>query len=43
MFKMAVQQGRGKQKPEAYVFQYVEDSTDARTKLAGFFNIMSVY
>lgn len=40
---MAVQQGHSKRKAETYVFQYVEDLSDARTKVADFFNILGVY
>jgi hypothetical protein len=40
MFKKLVQRGRSKLDAEAYSFRYVEASSDARTKLAGFFNIL---
>ena len=40
MFKKAVQQGRSERRPEAYPLGYVEDLSDARTKLADFFNIL---
>jgi hypothetical protein len=40
MIKKAVQQGRSERKAEAYVFQYVEALSDARTKLAAFFSIL---
>jgi hypothetical protein len=40
MIKKAVQQGRSERRPEAYVVQYVEDLSDARTKLAAFFSIL---
>lgn len=40
MFKKAGQRGRGKRRSEAYVFRYVEGLSDARTKLADFFNIL---
>ena len=41
MFKKAVQRGRSERKGEAYFGPYVESLSDARTKLAGFFNILS--
>ena len=41
MFKKVVQQGRSKQRVEAYVFRYVENLSDARTQLAAFFNILA--
>jgi hypothetical protein len=40
MFKKAVQQGRSKREAEAYAGGYVEASSDARTPLADFFNIL---
>ncbi len=40
MFKKAVQRGRSERRGEAYSFRYVEPLSDARTKLAGFFNIL---
>src|SRR3989338_7708642 len=40
MFKKAAQQGRSKQEAEAYAGGYVEASSDARTPLADFFNIL---
>jgi hypothetical protein len=40
MFKKAVQRGRSEQRPEAYPLGYVEDLSDARTKLADLFNIL---
>jgi len=40
MFKKAVQQGRSEQRPEAYPLGYVEDLSDARTMLTGFFSIL---
>ncbi len=42
MFKKAFQQGRSEREPEAYLFPYVEDSSDARTQLEAFFNILLV-
>jgi hypothetical protein len=41
MFKKAVQRGRRERRGEAYFGPYVEPLSDARTKLAGFFNILS--
>ena len=41
MLKKAVQQGRSERRPEAYPLGYVEDLNDARTKLAGFFSILT--
>ncbi len=41
MFKKAVQRGRSERRGEAYFGPYVEPLNDARTKLAGFFNILS--
>jgi len=38
---MAVQRGRSEREPEAYGLMYVEGLSDARTKLAGIFNILS--
>jgi hypothetical protein len=38
LFKKAVQQGRRKRRGESYFEPYVEPLSDARTKLAGFFN-----
>jgi len=40
MFKKAVQRGRSEQRGEAYAIRYVEPLSDARTKLADFFNIL---
>jgi len=40
MFKKVVQRGRSERGPEAYSFRYVEGPSDARTKLAAFFNIL---
>jgi hypothetical protein len=40
MFKKPVQRGRSERKGEAYVIWYVEPLSDARTKLAGFFNVL---
>jgi len=40
MFKKAVQQGRSERRGEAYFVLYVEPVSDARTKLADFFNIL---
>ncbi|CAI4033262.1 hypothetical protein DNFV4_03698 [Nitrospira tepida] len=40
MFKKTVQRGRSKQRNEAYSFRYVEFLSVARTKLAGFFNVL---
>ena len=37
---MAVQCGRSERRPEAYPQGYVEDLSDARTKLADFFSIL---
>jgi hypothetical protein len=42
MFKKAVQRGRSERRGEAYFSLYVEPLSDARTKLAGFFNILPV-
>ncbi len=42
MFKKAVQRGRSERRGEAYSFRYVEPLSDARTKLAAFFNILLV-
>jgi hypothetical protein len=41
MFKGGVQRGRREQRGEAYFGPYVEPLSDARTKLAGLFNILS--
>ena len=40
MFKKAVQRGRSEQRGEAYSVPYVEPLSEARTKLAEFFNIL---
>ena len=40
MIKKAVPQGRSARRPEAYVVQYGEGLSDARTKLAPFFSIL---
>ena len=40
VFKKAVQRGRSKRGGEAYVSRYVEPLSNARTKLAGFFNTL---
>ena len=40
MVKKAVQRGRSERGTEAYFFRYVEVPSDARTKLAAFFNIL---
>jgi len=40
MVKKFVQQGRSKRGLEAYFLGYVESPSDARTKLADFFNIL---
>ncbi len=40
MFKKAVQRGRSERRGEAYSSPYVEPLSDARTKLADFFNIL---
>jgi hypothetical protein len=37
---MAVQRGRSERRPEAYPLGYVEDLSDARTKLTDFFSIL---
>lgn len=42
MFKKAFQQGRSEREHETYLFPYVEDSSDARTQLEAFFNILLV-
>ena len=39
---MAVQRGRSERRPEAYPLGYVEDLSNARTMLAGFFNSLLV-
>ena len=36
----ARQQGRSERRPEAYPLGYVEDLSEARTTLAGFFSIL---
>ena len=38
---MAVQQGRSKRGAEAYPLGYVEGPSEARTTLAGIFNILA--
>jgi len=40
MFKKVVQRGRSERRGEAYSVPYVEPLSDARTKLAGFLNIL---
>jgi hypothetical protein len=40
MFKKDAQRGRSKRRDEAYSISYVEALSDARTKLADFFNIL---
>jgi len=40
MVKKVVQRGRSERRGEAYSVPYVEPLSDARTKLAGFFNIL---
>jgi hypothetical protein len=40
VFKKVVQRGRSERRGEAYSASYVEPLSDARTKLAGFFNIL---
>jgi hypothetical protein len=40
MFKKAVQRGRSERRGETYSVPYVEPLSDARTKLAVFFNIL---
>ncbi len=40
MVKKAVQRGRGERRGESYSEPYGEPLSDARTKLAGFFNIL---
>ena len=37
---MAVQRGRSERRPEAYPQGYVDDLSDARTKLADFFSVL---
>ena len=37
---MAIQRGRSERRPEAYPLGYVEDLSDARTKLVDVFNIL---
>jgi plastocyanin len=39
-FKKVVQRGRSERRSEAYSLSYVEPLSDARTKLAAFFNIL---
>ncbi len=41
MLKKAVSKAAGESKPEAYPLGYVEDFDEPRTKLAGFFGILS--
>jgi hypothetical protein len=40
MLKKSVQRGRSERGTEAYPLGYVEDPSDARTKLAGVFSIL---
>jgi hypothetical protein len=40
MVKKAIQRGRSEQRGDAYFLPYVEPLSDARTKLADFFNIL---
>ncbi len=40
MLKTTVQRGRSKRGSKAYPLGYVEDPSDARTKLAGVFSIL---
>jgi hypothetical protein len=40
MFKNAGEQGRSERKADAYSVRYVEDLSEARTKLEAFFNIL---
>jgi len=40
MFKKVVQRGRSERRGDAYSVLYVEPLSDARTKLADFFNIL---
>jgi hypothetical protein len=40
MFKKPRQQGRSERRPQTYPLGYVEDLSEVRTKLAGFFNIL---
>ena len=42
MFKKVFQQGHSERKAETCFFQYVEDLSDARTKLEAFFNIRNL-
>jgi hypothetical protein len=42
MFKKTVQRGRSERRDEAYFGPYVEPLSDARTKLAGFSNILLI-
>ncbi len=41
MVKKVVQQGRSERRGDAYFVPYVEPLSDARTKLADFFTILS--
>lgn len=41
MVKKAVQRGRSERRGESYFVLYGEPLSDARTKLAGFFNILT--
>jgi len=43
MFKKAGRRGRSERGGEAYASRYVEPPSDARTKLAAFFNILLTY
>jgi hypothetical protein len=40
MFKKSVQRGRSERRGDAYSVPYVKPLSDARTKLADFFNIL---
>jgi len=40
MLKQTVQQGRSERRTEAYVLEYLEDLSDARTPLASCFSIL---
>ena len=42
MIKKAVQRGRSERRGDSYSLLYVEPLSDARTKLADFFNILLV-
>jgi hypothetical protein len=42
MFKQTVRRGRSERRGEAYFVLYVDPLSDARTKLAGFFNILLI-